>query len=422
MDSNKTEPLEKISTPTDRMMRLWLKGRAQDLKVYRIPIQYLYFNIENGRYADKMMQLKSDNPAADIDPKLENWKAEIYKMLKGEYQGNLGLEGTEEDKSAFERLREDIEKRDQLNPGIVLSDGGVIDGNRRLAVLISLNSPRFHYFDGVILPEDTSAEDRWRIEVGVQLGKDQKLDYSPINKLLKIRQGMELFKSMRLPSGKTPEAMVADALYGVTLKEIRDSVAQLLLIEEYLDFFKMRGQYHRVADQGERIIEAVNALRAAERLSPHEKAKLKVLLFIIIRESIMSNWKIREIKNALGGDPKGRGRKIAPIKKAINHLLIHSTDPKMAREAYLSNIQARMVDKTKTICKEFQDIYEAEKSASQPLYLAKEARTKLEVLRDALKEFKKDEDKTEIFEELVKTKKIIKACFGLIKISKPHKS
>lgn len=238
------ESLEKVSEKTDRTLRVWLKGRKEDLRVYRIPIKYLYFNIENGRYADKMLQLKADHPGANIDPKEGTWKQAIYDMLKGEYKGNLNTEGTERDKVAFERLKEDIDKREQLNPGIVLADGGVIDGNRRLAVLMSLENQRFEFFDGIILPSDVSAEDRWRIEVGIQLGKDQQLDYSPINKLLKIRQGLQLYKSMQLSGGKTAEKMVADALYGVDENEVLESIELINLIDDYLAFFKCSGQYY----------------------------------------------------------------------------------------------------------------------------------------------------------------------------------
>jgi hypothetical protein len=425
MDGRKTvDSLKKVSIETDRTLRLWLQGEKQDLKVYRIPIQYLYFNIENGRYADKMLQLKADNPGVNIDPKEDKWRLEIYKMLKGDYVGISGAEGTEGDRVAFDRLMEDMKTRDQLSPGIVLSDGGVIDGNRRLAVLITLcqqEKGRFTYFEGVILPEDINALDRWRIEVGAQLGKDQKLDYSPINQLLKIREGLELYKLMKLPGGKKPEDMVADALYGVFPKEIIESIDRINLIDEYLDFFKMKGKYFCVADKNERFIEAVNVLKAAERLAPHEKAKLKVQLFIIIKEEFMSNWEIRNIRRALGGDPKSRGKKPEPIEKAISHLILHSTDPKMVRDAYINNTQEKIKEKTVTLCREFKDIFEAEKDANQPLFLVKEARTRLGVLKESLKDFKKPADAVEIKTELENIKKIVKACLSIIKLPKHRK-
>jgi hypothetical protein len=389
------------------------------LRVYRIPIKHLYFNIENGRYADKMLQLKADNPGVNIDPKSDVWRDEIYKMLKGEYKGNLNVEGTERDKVAFERLKEDIDKREQLNPGIVLADGGVIDGNRRLAVLMSLEDQRFEFFDGVVLPSDIDAEDRWRIEVGIQLGKDQQLDYSPINRLLKIRQGLHMYRGMRLPTGKTPEKMVADALYGVDEKEVLGSIELINLIDEYLAFFKCSGQYYLVGDNNERFIEALNSLRAAEgKLQLHEMGKLKSLLFVIIREGLMDNWEIRNIKNALGGIKKARGRKSTPIKKAMDHLIAHATDPKMVRDAYASEKQHKIVEKSRTICHEFQDICDAEKLANQPLTLAKDARTKLETLKESLKDFKRQEDAYSIVEELDSMKKLIKSCRSSIRLPK----
>jgi hypothetical protein len=417
------ESLKEVSSKTDRTLRLWLQGEKKDLPVYRIPILHLYFNIENGRYADKMLQLRADHPGVDIDPKENKWREEIYKMLKGDYLGSTELEGTEEDKVAFERLKDDIKAREQLAPGIVLGDGGVIDGNRRLAVLLELcgKDVRFTYFDGVILPENINALDRWRIEVGVQLGKDQKLDYSPINQLLKIREGLELYKKMKLPMGKTPEDMVADALYGVQSKEIKDSIERINLIDEYLDFFKLRGKYYCVADRNERFIEAVNTLKAAERLAPHEKAKLKGQLFVIIKEGLMTNWEIRFIRRALGGDPKGRGRKLEPIQKAIDHLVVHSTDPKVVREAYENKTEGKIKEKAETLCREFKDIFEAEQDANKPLHLVKEARTKLDVLKESLKDFKKLDDGVEIKKELETIKKIVKACLSTIKLPKYRK-
>jgi len=413
------ESLEKVSEETERTLRVWLKGRKEDLRVYRIPIQYLYFNIENGRYADKMLQLKADNPEADIDPKEPIWKDKISQMLKGEYSGSLEMEGTERDKDAFERLKDDIEKREQLNPGIVLADGGVIDGNRRLAVLISLGDRRFSRFDGVILPSDVPAEDRWRIEVGIQLGKDQQLDYSPINKLLKIRQGLQMFKSMTLPSGKTAEDMVADALYGVSKDDVLKSIELITLIDEYLDFFKCTGQYHLVGDNSERFIEALNSLKAAEgKLAPHEKGKLKAQLFVIIKQGIMSNWEMRNIKRALGGITKARGRKSTPIQKAIDHLVTHATDPKMIKDAYSKGSHQKIVEKSQTICREFLDICDAEKDANQPLTLAIAARTKLETLKVSLKDFKKKEDAPSIVKELISMKKLIKGCLSTVKLPK----
>jgi hypothetical protein len=72
------------SQKTGRQHRIWFNGDKHDLDVYRIPTKHLHFNIQNGRYADKMIQLKADNPNDQIDPRLPKWRDEIAKMLRGE--------------------------------------------------------------------------------------------------------------------------------------------------------------------------------------------------------------------------------------------------------------------------------------------------------------------------------------------------
>ncbi len=250
--SEKTEPL--------RVERHWIKGQKRDLVVYRIPhVEHLYFNIQNGRYADRMIRLQQENRGIQIDPRQDKWKNRIEDMLAGEHKD------TTRDKAAFEKLLQDIRDRDQLRPGVVLVDGGVIDGNRRLAALRRLwkeskNSARFRYFDAVILPEDTTAEDRWRIEAGLQLGISERWDYSPINELLKIREGIGMYEAMiedgSLPATESPVKLVAKAIYGKSEAEIQEMSQRLRLIDEYLEFSDKPEAYDQVGASSEDFLEA----------------------------------------------------------------------------------------------------------------------------------------------------------------------
>src|ERR1051325_1844203 len=269
--------IQQYSTKTDRKHRIWFNGEKHDLDVYRIPTKYLHFNIQNGRYADKMMQLKVENPGESIDPRLEKWRNDISRMLRGEYPG------TQDDREPWERLCADIRGKSQLHPGVVIADGGVIDGNRRLSVLLSLatdrsekNATRFEYFEGVILPENVSDEDRWRIEAGQQLGKDEKQDYSSINKILKIKEGLRIFGE-----DETGIREIASAMYGTKEKEIRDIIKEINLIDEYLIYLEKPGAYKEVAGLTERFLEAVNTLEAAKNngFTPQQFGRLKLVLF-----------------------------------------------------------------------------------------------------------------------------------------------
>ena len=88
------------------------------------------------------------------------------------------------------------------------------------------------------LPPNVSEQDLWRIEAGIQLGKNVQLDYGPINELLKLQQGLE--------SGLSPNE-IAKSLYGDwKAQDILDRVHQLKLIVEYLTFLQIPGQFNEM--------------------------------------------------------------------------------------------------------------------------------------------------------------------------------
>lgn len=321
--SQKSKPL--------RVERHWIGGKPIDLEVFEIPIAHLYFNIENGRYADRMIRLRNENPGKQIDPQEAVWKEQIEGMLAGEHKD------TSRDKAAFEKLLDDIRDRSQLRPGVVTLDGGVIDGNRRLAALRRLNQQtrdKFRHFDGVILPMNTTAEDRWRIEAGLQLGVNERWDYSPINELLKVRDGVRLYEDKirqgNLPKSPDPIQLVAKAIYGKTEAQVREMVRRLDLIDEYLHFIKKPGGYDEIGPISERVLEATRVVQAAEngQRDPAFLAKLKAVLFYLIDKDEMDNWEIRLFYDALGGDPKKRGRKRPANEKALTDYLGQFPDAK----------------------------------------------------------------------------------------------
>jgi hypothetical protein len=317
----------------------WLGNNRKELEVCQIPIEHLYFNIENGRYADKMIRLRNEHPGTDIDPKEEKWKLEIEKMLAGEARD------TASDKAAFEKLLEDIGSRTQLRPGVVTEDGGVIDGNRRLAALRRLNGDdraRFRNFEAVILPRDTTTEDRWRIEAGLQLSANERWDYSPINELLKVREGVRMYEDMvrtgRVKRDADPIQLVAKAIYGKTEAYVREMVRRLDLIDEYLIFTKRPRAYDKVgaARLSEDFVEAARIVQAAENSGQGLAflAKLKSVLFYLIDREQMNNWQLRKIYQALGGDPKRRGRKPKLANaEALDEFMGEFPEPRTIREA-----------------------------------------------------------------------------------------
>ncbi len=324
-----------VSEQNGNQERYWIGGKKQDLPVYRIPLSRLYFNIQNGRYADRMLLLQAENKGVEIDPREERWKTKIEAMLAGEHRD------TARDKDAFKKLKEDLDAREQLRPGVALQDGGVLDGNRRLAALRRLwretNSERYAYFEAVILPDETTDEERWKIEAGLQLGLSERHDYSPINELIKVRQGLQMYRrkiehQQVTASGKSEYELVASAIYGKTEADIREFARRLELIDSYLTFIGKKDRYDLIGEQesSEDFKEGLRILTAAENQDrpPPLIAKLRAVLFYLIHNGLMDNWQLREIYHSLGGDPTKRGRKRQPNDAALEELLSAFPDPR----------------------------------------------------------------------------------------------
>jgi len=363
------------SQVTDRKSLVWLNSKRQELSVYRLPIKYLYFNIENGRYADKMIDLKEKNPGVEIDPREEKWKDEIFKMLKGEV-GDSG-----KDRDAFELLAKDILAREQLQPGVVLPDGGVLDGNRRFAVLKHLyatqqNPGRFEYLDAVVLPENVGSKDRWRIEAGLQIGKDEKLDYSPINRLLKIKEGLGVFADTDDPAQE-----IANTLIGIQKAEVERDIEKIGLIDQYLVFIGRANAYNLLSGVVERFEEALNALESAkrEKLPPQQVAALKTKLFLVIRCETMDNWQMRDIRLAIGA-PGKKARRYKNDKALAKFLELPAPIADLQKQVKTQSGLSTIAQQEKDNSKKFLDAMDATKSIDEPARLANKAVTNLEQL------------------------------------------
>jgi hypothetical protein len=446
--------INQVATKTSplRVERHWIGGKMMDLDVCQIPIEHLYFNIENGRYADRMLRLKHENAGKEIDPRQEEWKEKIERMLAGEHKD------TSADKAAFDKLIDDINNRTQLRPGVVTIDGGVIDGNRRLAALRRLNHEtreKFRTFDGVILPKNTTPEDRWRIEAGLQLGINERWDYSPINELLKVRDGVRLYEEMirrgKLKKDADPIQLVSKAIYGRSETQIREMVSRLDLIDEYLRFVKRPEAYDEIGAVSERFLEATRIIQAAEngQRDPEFLTKLKAVLFYVIDRGEMKNWDLRKIYDALGGDPRKRGPKRVANEGALTHYLKQFPDardiqtgllqdrddqveepsaqptakPKVEKPAkpQKAPVEAKPpINKAKVAAATQQFLTTMETQAKPPRSIAAGALGQIETLHEelgkkAVREAMTVDDKAEVKEAVESMKKRLDECLGWLK-------
>ena len=96
-----------------------IKGENHDIQVYKLPLDLLFFNIKNGRFAAEYLELK-EKIGRYLQPGNPEDKKIIQKMLL-ELDSKKSLE-----------IENDLRRYGQRDPGICTFDGNVHNGNRRM--------------------------------------------------------------------------------------------------------------------------------------------------------------------------------------------------------------------------------------------------------------------------------------------------
>ncbi len=228
--------------------KLLVKGEVLPSLVYRFPSDKLFFNKANGRIKSEVLALESQL-GRKLDPSSEEDQAAIKTIL-------LGIRPDENHK-----IKEDLGKNGQMQPGIITCDGVVINGNRRKALLEKLyddtHDEAYRYLDVHVLPSNITRREVWLIEAGIQLSTPQQLDYGPINYLLKLREG---FKS------GISAADMASGVYGMNEEKVLEDLERLGHMDEYLDaYLQQREKYYLVEGKNEHFIDLQNILKWLRR-------------------------------------------------------------------------------------------------------------------------------------------------------------
>ena len=309
---NKTKINKYISdhpeSKLEQVFPISLKGQKKILKVYRLPTDYLFYNIRNGRFAAEYKELVK-REGGHLQPEKKEDSNKIKQML-------LNL-----DKTETKRTYDDIKIRGQWNCGVITEDGYVIDGNRRLSIISKLYDDtgleNWKFIDVARLDEPISAEDLWALEAGIQLGKDEIVRYGPINELLKLREGVKAGLSLKA---------IVKTLYGYEdEEEIQEKLNRLDLIEQYLKFMGIAEKYSHVKNRVEHFINLQNIIRECKDrdYDPELIVKIKNVTFQLIKEGI-PHLELRKIRQMVEKDLTDA---ISEIKIAASELKpIKSTD------------------------------------------------------------------------------------------------
>jgi hypothetical protein len=176
----KKSSIEKFTTKGTKKINY--KGTQLEEKVFRVRLTDLFFNDKNGRIATYIIKYERENHEKISELAIEEYNKIIDNFIK---EAN-GLEN-------FKRIKTNMKNLLQLEPGVILEDGRIIDGNRRFASLRELYSEtsddKYAYFECIILPVPSTKDDDKEIkslELILQQGTPEKIGYDPVDRLVDV--------------------------------------------------------------------------------------------------------------------------------------------------------------------------------------------------------------------------------------------
>lgn len=216
--------------------RLTIGKDTQVYKSYKFPIEFLYYNDLNGRIASCIEEYNDQNE--ENISTLKDKNIEKYNDILSEYI----IKSASDNGESFKKTKEDIRVKGQQIPGVILTDGRIIDGNRRFTALRELykeekeeyNNP-YAYFEAVCLEApDADDKDGWKkiktLELYLQFNVDDRREYNRIDELVSFYRDV-MDDSTKL-FGEKSYCLAS----GISKKKFSDNVKIVFIMLDYLDW------------------------------------------------------------------------------------------------------------------------------------------------------------------------------------------
>lgn len=213
---------------TGRKEKHSIDGVTRDFDVYRIKSSLLFYNDQNDRIATWVSEYNSKN-----DEDLLSLPRDEYNKIIEDFIVRSNTE-------ALRKTQKDIALRGQLRPGVVLNDGRVIDGNRRLTCIRRIASDRSEpgWFEAIIL-DDATGSDEKRIkllELSIQIGEEEKVTYDPVDLLVGVYR--DIIKNHLITPAEYGKAT------GLSESDVNKRLEKAQYMEDFLEFCQAPEQYH----------------------------------------------------------------------------------------------------------------------------------------------------------------------------------
>ena len=263
-------------------------GKTNIYPVYRVRLDLLYYNDQNDRIATWITRYKS-----------EHGQDALSALDSQEY--NQIIEGfiTESNQEAIYKTQKNISLVGQREPGVTLSDGRIVDGNRRFTCLRRINVADLTagYFETVIMDMDIRADQKQikLLELSIQHGEESKVDYDLIDYAIGTYRDIELTHLL------TVEEYAAST--NEPASEVRKRLEIAAIVDEFLTHIRLPGQYHAARDYQVYSL-FVEMLTPLHRMSEDGRKQLKSIIFNNSMMGAVPDQRkfIRDIKNLVKND------------------------------------------------------------------------------------------------------------------------
>ncbi|MDC7783193.1 ParB/RepB/Spo0J family partition protein [Priestia megaterium] len=216
---------------TDETRPLSIKNKEKMYNVMIIPLEYCHYNEKNGRISTYISQYLSSGNELQKDD-LETYNQVLERFI---YESNP---------NALDKTKKNIQLVGQLEPGVVLNDGRIIDGNRRFTALRKLQAEGKTdiYFKAILLDQSEGIDDKdiKKLELQLQHGKEKPVEYNPIDNLVDIYQDIIENKLFTIEEYRK--------YVNKSEGEVKKMVKRSVLMNQFLHYINAEKQYYIARD------------------------------------------------------------------------------------------------------------------------------------------------------------------------------
>lgn len=213
---------------TGNSERKFINGQNQDCPIYEVRVDKLHFNVQNGRIATFISRYQAEHPEG-----LPQNQAELDNLIAGMVEAD--------NPKHLKTTMLDIKNKGQQQSAIILTNGVVIDGNRRFTCLRKLSAAEntLRMLRCCVFPDTYDENAIKGLELEIQLGEDSKQEYDAISRLVDIDRWVN-------EGRMTAEEYAKHA--NMKQSEMKNSLAQIDMLKDFLEFCEAPGAFHIAQD------------------------------------------------------------------------------------------------------------------------------------------------------------------------------